>query len=57
MEAKTLDGEDEEARSIVDNVFVPSLIRFKVDAKLACNVPHLLTHREMAQKIKRKAQW
>lgn len=56
MEAKTLDGEDEEARNIADNVFVPPLIRFKVDAKLSCKVPLLLTHREMAQKIKRKAQ-
>lgn len=53
MDAKTLDGEDEEACNIVDNVPVPSLIRFKVDAKLSCSASLL---REMAQKIKRKAQ-
>ena len=40
MEAKTLEGEDEGACSIVDNVFVPSLSPFKVDAKLSCGVPH-----------------
>lgn len=38
MEAKALDGEDEEAHNIVDNAFVPSLIRFKVDAKLSGNI-------------------
>lgn len=38
MEAKALGGEDGEARNIVDNVSVPSLIRFKVDAELSCNI-------------------
>lgn len=38
MEAKALDGEDEEAHNFVDNAFVPSLIRFKVDAKLSGNI-------------------
>lgn len=54
MEAKTLDGEDEEACNIVDNVFVPSLVRFKVDPKLFCKVPHCPPI-EIWQEIKRKA--